>query len=781
MRPASPPRAPPLLFASRLLRLALACLSTLAAAAAPPQCPGLTSPNGRACCPSACVKCGAADCKTAPPGGAACCTEEVILSPECGEGRAPPCRLPPPIPEGATPCDEGQENDLPYAACASFCAEQKHCAKCKCRACAMCAPPKEGEEPPVAHVVSAAPDAMGCTFDYTVEKAWSRGFKAEVLVNHWVPGQRVLLDFGTVGLNVNSPWGASSSRFGEYNAFLFVLKERKDEKGGFGFNAFGDFSSRGPPTPSISCVGDPPPPPPPLPPRPPPPPHPPPPPSPAPSPPPSPLAPLSLFAPKRVESLAASASSCGSASLHWHAPHHADGFPVLDYELTAAAADGLSPPLVKPSVGATATEWGGLPPATTFAVTVRANSAAGYGARSKAVLVQTKPATLAPQPPFAAPVAHAESCSSLRLQLPPRRGGCGGDESFVVEASHGGGEWAPLLRGVTAQSVTADGLAAHAAHAFRLVATNAAGSSAAGPASPPVLTDATARPLAAPSARATSSASFALAWDVSPCRPQQRWELLYSRHNASAATPAWHSLAHGVEGGAYLAPSLRCPTGCSFRLRPLDVDGYALYSPPSAEVASPLLPPPPPAATRLELRLAPPPPLAPPPLPPPLFATRLAEQLSAAAAAPAAIVELRLGGEYAVFDLLADDSAAAAARLAAQLGDPSAPLAAGDISRRAAALLLLAADGTAAPLRPPPRLSAAARITLALAAAALAAACAGAALSRLAPRRAAAHARVRRRRHKKKAYARAEAEEASLSDEADGLIEEEAHRLGLRA
>ena len=129
-----------------------------------------------------------------------------------------------------------------------------------------------------------------------------------------------------------------------------------------------------------------------------------------------------------------------------------------------------------------------------------------------------------------------------------------------------------------------------------------------------------------PPLRANSSASVALEWDAiaSACRPQLRWRLEVRRGGAS-----WVPLATSLRLPHYHASTLRCPEGCSFRVAPANLAGWALAemaaaaaadedgayatSPSSPDAtafaatpfaATPLLPPLPPATMRLELALS---------------------------------------------------------------------------------------------------------------------------------------------------------------------------------
>merc|ERR1711965_287910 len=150
-----------------------------------------------------------------------------------------------------------------------------------------------------------------------------------------------------------------------------------------------------------------------------------------------------------------------------------------------------------------------------------------------------------------------------------------------------GGAWLPAVEDVKTKTVTVTALDPYVAYRFRAIAANAAGVSAAGPESGPILTDAENTKVSeAPTATATSSASMSISWPSSPCRPQLTFEVLYARHDGGGgAALQWQTLAKSVSGSSYEVQSLRCPTGCVFRVRPLELRGLSdTYSRPSAVV-----------------------------------------------------------------------------------------------------------------------------------------------------------------------------------------------------
>ena len=464
--------------------------------------------------------------------------------------------------------------------------------------------------PPVvyAHTRSPTADALGCIFEYNVDRFDIRSFKAEVIVNRWSQGGKVLVDFGPIDVTISGSWGADAARIPGKNGYVFVMRHAPDERGGFGFTGRGGFPA-GAPIPVMTCVSDPPPPPPPAPPQGPPSPKPPPPPSPPPSPPPPPPPPVSLYAPKRVEKVTATSETCASVVLQWQAPHTANGHPLLDYEVSVQRADLGEHEHNSEGVKSTSYEVTGLLPATSYTLKVRARAKVGYGPPSVPITAMTGPATRSPDVPFSAPKPHdgtrQHDCTSVELRMPPLRPGCGGDERLTVEMSDGGA-WLPAVEGAKGKTAVVSSLDPYVAYRFRVSAANSAGSSPAGAASSPVVTDADHSKIGeAPTVVATSSASIAVSWASSPCRPQLTWEVLYAYHGgASASELKWQTLAKSVTGSTFEVQSLRCPAGCVFRVRPLELRGLAdEYSKPSALVRTKTLPRPPSGAARLELRL----------------------------------------------------------------------------------------------------------------------------------------------------------------------------------
>ena len=77
-------------------------------------------------------------------------------------------------------------------------------------------------------------------------------------------------------------------------------------------------------------------------------------------------------------------------------------------------------------------------------------------------------------------------------------------------------------------------------------------------------------------------------------------------HGGHAAS--WDTLVKGASGSSYEVQSLRCPSGCAFRVRPIELRNLDdPYSKPSSIIRSKPLPRMPSEALRLELKLTKPP------------------------------------------------------------------------------------------------------------------------------------------------------------------------------
>ena len=145
--------------------------------------------------------------------------------------------MPASTPSDGVQCRSGLDNDLPYEACLSYCTMAAHCVKCKCKACGLCkakSPPSPPMPPPpvvYAHTRSPTADALGCIFEYNVDRFDIRSFKAEVIVNRWSQGGKVLVDFGPIDVTISGSWGADAARIPGKNGYVFVMRHAPEVRG----------------------------------------------------------------------------------------------------------------------------------------------------------------------------------------------------------------------------------------------------------------------------------------------------------------------------------------------------------------------------------------------------------------------------------------------------------------------------------------------------------------------------------------------------------------------
>ena len=184
------------------------------------------------------------------------------------------------------------------------------------------------------------------------------------------------------------------------------------------------------------------------------------------------------------------------------------------------------------------------------------------------------------------------------------RAGCSADTSVQVEVAMAAPlprKWSDAAAATAETEVKAAGLNERKAYVFRLRAKNTLGLSEPGPASLPIIPgDVGAGLHKPPHVEALTSSSFRIAWvdNVPPCLAPVTWRLEY--HRASEAAGNWHVLLESTELTAY-EPLLRCPGKCSFRVRPLNLDGWDGASAPSEPLATRQLHPPAHGAVRLEI------------------------------------------------------------------------------------------------------------------------------------------------------------------------------------
>ena len=387
---------------------------------------------------------------------------------------------------------------------------------------------------------------------------------------------------------------------------------------------------------------------------------------------------------------------------------------MVSYEVSVQRADvGGYLPVAKDGIESTAFELTGLVPATRYVVRVRARSSKGYGPMSEDLTVTTAGANRVPGAPLGTPKAQASSnreCTTLTLHLPELRPGCGGDEELIVEMSDGS-SWLPAAEGVKGKTATITALDPYVAYRYRMIAKSSVGTSSAGTESPPLLTDnehSKDHPRVGdpPSVSATSSASYLVSWASSSCRPQLTWELLYAHQAVHGET--WQTIASGIAGSSYEVQSLRCPSGCAFRVRPLELRNLDdPYSKPSAVVRTKPLPRIPAGAVRIELKLSTPVQTADQPGTD-LHGDVVADLATALGVGRSriSVVEARGRGLFLIFDILPGDVGPTPMELAneleEQVGKADSQLYAGMITKgtdSSAPLLLVSANGTVSRVR----------------------------------------------------------------------------------
>ena len=73
-----------------------------------------------------------------------------------------------------------------------------------------------------------------------------RSFKAQVVVNRWMMGGKVLVDYGPIDVTISGSWGADGTRIPGKNGYIFLMRRAPDEHGGFGFTGRGGFPNGAP-------------------------------------------------------------------------------------------------------------------------------------------------------------------------------------------------------------------------------------------------------------------------------------------------------------------------------------------------------------------------------------------------------------------------------------------------------------------------------------------------------------------------------------------------------
>ena len=441
------------------------------------------------------------------------------------------------------------------------------------------------------------------------------------------------------------------------------------------------------------------------------------------------------------------AAAAAATATYRASSNHGRQYPSGGLGCTSVLSSGGNP-----AVGFTAT---GLHEGRAYELRVAAlTQGVGWSAWGETHTVRPLPLTAPPHAPAALRSIDLEQaeCTSVEVEVPsieaiggaaatdarggaadvatrmiggggglPLSAGCGKAEALSVEIARLGGSgggaaeptgsrWATVAPPGVARRVEVQGLETFVAYTLRLRAHNDLHASPPAPPSPPFVAGIDPQAaLRAPIARPLSSASFELTFDAfedtAECAaaaglPVLRWEVLVSLEGGGGGGGEWQQAAAAAvaQRGAVVLPSLRCATGCRFKVKPI-VDGYTLYSSPSATVLSLRLPRAEPGAVRLEMRLR-----GGEQVDRDAFASDVARALDAyAEQVEVAEVRCHDGACYVVFDLIAlddDDNvdggggasegdAAASQRLAQQLLKQLAP-------QHTAAAAAAAASGSSA-------------------------------------------------------------------------------------
>ena len=240
------------------------------------------------------------------------------------------------------------------------------------------------------------------------------------------------------------------------------------------------------------------------------------------------------------ETFATTASvSCHSVTLTWPAASSS----VLEYGvwhgLFSTAPDQLQryhAPEAQ-NVGENLLEVGGLEPGTEYLFVVRVRTVHGWREHTSPLSETTLTPSDFPLPLLAPEVVAFVGCEAVKLRLPVLRYCVTRMHTALQHREGGTGSWRMLRDRVLGGIVDIDHLSPYATHEFRLLAfvEGAEGGGTPGAVTPPLLTDMVAARLllAAPSATATSSASYRVSWAAdSQCRPHARWRVLFRRFDA---------------------------------------------------------------------------------------------------------------------------------------------------------------------------------------------------------------------------------------------------------
>ena len=321
---------------------------------------------------------------------------------------------------------------------------------------------------------------------------------------------------------------------------------------------------------------------------------------PSPSPPPGALDPFSPS--MRLQPPRLMSADCRSITLAWTAPPAAlaSGVPPR-FALYYGTGDASSEKPWNMGLRGTSTTVTGLRPAVSYSFYVAMSQTRGWGPRSAPLVAMTAANCPGPSsevectgPSLDAPLVSPLNCMAMAVELPPisTADGCSmTGREVVVQMRLPGEPWGDVQRDVQSGSVIIGDLDPLQAVEFRIALRRPGQPDWVGQETQRMVTeDGDSMADAAPKVQALWSSLrgsfFGVSWSQSRgrCRGQARYELQASTGEDALLDPSqqtWVTVADNVEEGGFEAAcsQLDCCApgagGCAFRVRPLDVRGWA--------------------------------------------------------------------------------------------------------------------------------------------------------------------------------------------------------------
>ena len=278
----------------------------------------------------------------------------------------------------------------------------------------------------------------------------------------------------------------------------------------------------------------------------------------------------------------------------------ASGVPPR-FALYYGTGDGSSEKPWNMGLRGTSTTVTGLRPAVSYTFYVAMSQTRGWGPRSAPLVAMTAANCPSPSsevecmgPVLDAPLVSPLNCMAMVVELPPIStvDGCSmTGREVVVQMRLPGEPWGDVQRDVQSGSVIVGDLDPLQAVEFRIALRRPGQPDWVGQETQRMVTeDGDSMADAAPKVQAlwssTRGSSFGVSWSQSRgrCRGQSRYELQAATGEDALLDPSqqtWLTVADNVEEGDFEAPCsvLDCCApgagGCAFRVRPLDVRGWA--------------------------------------------------------------------------------------------------------------------------------------------------------------------------------------------------------------